>query len=413
MEERYGAAPRIGQKKSLEGKNVLLGISGGIAAYKMAYAASGLKKLGANVDVIMTENACKFIAPLTFETLTGNKCYYDTFDREFEFDVKHVSLAKKADVFLIAPATANVIAKFAWGLADDMLTTTFLAAKCHKIVAPAMNTAMLEDPATQENIARLKTRGIEVIEPASGLLACGDTGAGKMPEPAELIAYIEKACAREKDLKGKKVLVTAGATREALDPVRFISNHSSGKMGFAAAKEAALRGADVTLVKAFTTAEVPPFVKVINVTSAEDMFNAVIAEAPDADIIIKAAAVSDYTPETFSDDKIKKKEGDMSIPLRRTKDILKYLGEHRREGQFICGFSMETKDVVENSAAKLDKKNCDMIVANNLKEEGAGFGTDTNRVTLITRGGIYPLDLAGKDMVAKAIFDHITGISRA
>jgi len=397
----------------LKGKNVLLGISGGIAAYKMAYAASGLKKTGANVDVIMTENACEFISPLTFETLTGNKCYHDTFDRDFEFDVKHVSLAKKADVFLIAPATANVIAKIAWGLADDMLTTTFLAAKCHKIVAPAMNTAMLENPATQENIAKLKARGIEVIEPASGLLACGDTGAGKMPEPAELIAYIEKSVAREKDLKGKKVLVTAGATREAIDPVRFITNHSSGKMGFAVAKEAMLRGADVVLVKAFTTTEVPPFVRVIDVSSAEEMFLAVKDEAADSDIIVKAAAVSDYTPVSVSDEKIKKKDGDLSIPLRRTTDILKYLGEHKRDGQFICGFSMETQNVLENSAAKLERKNCDMMVANNLKEEGAGFGTDTNRVTIITRGGTFPLELAGKDVVAKAIFDLITRIRRA
>ena len=399
--------------KPLEGKNVLLGISGGIAAYKAAYVASGLKKLGADVDVIMTENACEFISPLTFETLSGNKCYHDTFDRDFEFDVKHISLAKKADVFLIAPATANVIAKFAWGLADDMLSTTFLAAKCHKIIAPAMNTAMLENPATQENIAKLKERGVEVIEPASGLLACGDTGAGKMPEPDELIAYIEKEIAREKDLAGKKVLVTAGATREAIDPVRFISNHSSGKMGFALAKEAMLRGADVVLVKAFTTAEVPRFVRVVEVTSAEDMFRAVTAEAEDADIILKAAAVSDYTPMAVSDNKIKKKEGDLSIPLRRTKDILKHLGEKKKAGQFICGFSMETQNMLENSAAKLERKNCDMIVANNLKEEGAGFGTDTNRVTLITGGGVYPLELAGKDMVAKAIFDFIKASGRA
>ncbi len=323
-------------------KTILIGITGGIAAYKMAYLVSALAKTDANVEVIMTKNACQFISPLTFETLTGNKCYTDTFDRDFRFEVEHVALAKKADVFLVAPATANIIAKLANGIADDMLTTTYLAARCHKIVAPAMNTAMFENPVTQDNLKKLGGYGAEIISPASGWLACGDTGAGKMPEPEVLMAYLEKAIGREKDLAGKKVLVTAGATMESMDPVRFITNHSSGKMGFAIAKEAMMRGAEVTLVKAATTAKVPMFVDVVEVASAQDMFEAVTARSEETDIIIKAAAVADYTPADYSDQKIKKKDGDLSIPLRRTQDILKWLGEHKKEGQFLCGFSMET-----------------------------------------------------------------------
>ena len=395
-----------------ENKTILIGISGGIAAYKMASLVSALTKTNANVEVIMTKNACQFISPLTFETLTGNKCYVDTFDRTFKFDVEHISLAKKADVFLIAPATANVIAKAACGIADDMLTTTFLAAKCPKLVAPAMNTAMYENPVTRDNLAKLAHYGVTVIDPASGRLACGDTGAGKMPEPEDLFACLEKAIGREKDLAGKKVLVTAGATRESMDPVRFITNHSSGKMGFAIAKEAMMRGAEVTLVKAATTAKVPKFVDVVEVASAQDMFEAVAERAAETDIIIKAAAVADYTPADYSDQKIKKKDGDLSIPLKRTQDILKWLGEHKREGQFLCGFSMETQNMVENSMAKLEKKNADMIVANNLKEAGSGFGTDTNAVTFITRAGAEPQPLVSKEEVARLIFDKILELSK-
>ena len=392
-----------------ENKTILLGISGGIAAYKMSYVASALSKTEANVEVIMTKNATEFISPLTFETLTKNKCYLDTFDRDFSWDVKHISLAKKADVILIAPATANIIAKLANGIADDMLTTTVLAATCKKIIAPAMNTNMLINPVTQDNIEKLRNYGFEVIEPSEGLLACGDDGAGKMPEPEYLVEYLERTLGRDKDMVGKRVLVTAGATRESMDPVRFITNHSSGKMGFAIAKEAMMRGAEVTLVKAFTTAKLPSFVEVVNVNSAEEMFEAVVSRQEKMDIIIKAAAVADYTPENVSDQKIKKKDGDLSIPLKRTKDILKYLGEHKREGQYICGFSMETEKMVENSSAKLEKKNADMIVANNLKQAGSGFGTDTNQVTFITREGIYPEELKSKEMVAKTIFDRILG----
>lgn len=390
-----------------ENKNVLLGITGGIAAYKMAYVASALSKTDANVDVIMTRNATEFISPLTFETLVNNKCYIDTFDRDFSWDVKHISLAKKADVILIAPATANIIAKLANGIADDMLTTTVLAATCHKIIAPAMNTNMLLNPVTQDNIEKLRKYGFEIIEPAEGLLACKEEGAGKMPEPDVLFSYIEKAIGREKDMVGKKVLVTAGATRESMDPVRFITNHSSGKMGFAIAKEAMMRGADVTLVKAFTTAKAPDFVDIISVNSAEEMYEAVKEKSSEMDIIIKAAAVADYTPESVSDQKIKKKDGDLSIKLKRTHDILKYLGENKREGQFICGFSMETENMIENSQAKLKRKNADMMVANNLKQQGSGFGTDTNQVTFITAEGVFPEDLQTKEMVAKSIFDRI------
>ena len=393
-----------------ENKSIIIGVSGGIAAYKTAYLVSALSKTEADVNVIMTKNACEFISPLVFETLTGNKCYVDTFDRNFKFDVEHISLAKKADIFMIAPATANVIAKIANGIADDMLTTTFLASKCKKIVSPAMNTAMFENQITQDNIAKLKKYEIGVVEPQNGLLACGDTGAGKMPEPDFLFDVIEREIAREKDMLGKKVLVTAGATMESLDPVRFLTNHSSGKMGFAIAKEAMLRGAEVTVVKANTTAEIPNFVKIVEVSSAKDMFDAVTALSYQQDIIVKAAAVADYTPESYVDSKIKKKDGDLSIPLKRTMDILKYLGENKKEGQFLCGFSMETDNMLENSKAKLSKKNADMIVANNLKDAGSGFKTDTNAVTLITRDGHRSLELKSKAEVAKEIFDEILGL---
>ena len=393
-----------------ENKSIIIGVSGGIAAYKTAYLVSALSKTEADVNVIMTENACEFISPLVFETLTGNKCYVDTFDRNFKFDVEHISLAKKADIFMIAPATANVIAKIANGIADDMLTTTFLASKCKKIVSPAMNTAMFENQISQDNIAKLKKYGIGVVEPQNGLLACGDTGAGKMPEPDFLFDVIEREIAREKDMLGKKVLVTAGATMESLDPVRFLTNHSSGKMGFAIAKEAMLRGAEVTVVKANTTAEIPNFVKIVEASSAKDMFDAVTALSDQQDIIVKAAAVADYTPESYVDSKIKKKDGDLSIPLKRTMDILKYLGENKKEGQFLCGFSMETDNMLENSKAKLSKKNADMIVANNLRDAGSGFKTDTNAVTLITRDGHRSLELKSKAEVAKEIFDEILGL---
>jgi phosphopantothenoylcysteine decarboxylase/phosphopantothenate--cysteine ligase len=393
-----------------ENKSIIIGVSGGIAAYKTAYLVSALSKTEADVNVIMTKNACEFISPLVFETLTGNKCYVDTFDRNFKFDVEHISLAKKADIFMIAPATANVIAKIANGIADDMLTTTFLASKCKKIVSPAMNTAMFENQITQDNIAKLKKYEIGVVEPRNGLLACGDTGAGKMPEPDFLFDVIEREIAREKDMLGKKVLVTAGATMESLDPVRFLTNHSSGKMGFAIAKEAMLRGAEVTVVKANTTAEIPNFVKIVEVSSAKDMFDEVTALSDQQDIIVKAAAVADYTPESYVDSKIKKKDGDLSIPLKRTMDILKYLGENKKEGQFLCGFSMETDNMLENSKAKLSKKNADMIVANNLKDAGSGFKTDTNAVTLITRDGHRSLELKSKAEVAKEIFDEILGL---
>lgn len=392
-----------------ENKSIIIGVSGGIAAYKTAYLVSALSKTEADVNVIMTKNACEFISPIVFETLTGNKCYVDTFDRNFKFDVEHISLAKKADIFMIAPATANVIAKIANGIADDMLTTTFLASKCKKIVSPAMNTAMFENQITQDNIAKLKKYEIGVVEPRNGLLACGDTGAGKMPEPDFLFDVIEREIAREKDMLGKKVLVTAGATMESLDPVRFLTNHSSGKMGFAIAKEAMLRGAEVTVVKANTTAEIPNFIKIVEVSSAKDMFDAVTVLSDQQDIIVKAAAVADYTPESYVDSKIKKKDGDLSIPLKRTMDILKYLGENKKEGQFLCGFSMETDNMLENSKAKLSKKNADMIVANNLRDAGSGFKTDTNAVTLITRDGHRSLELKSKAEVAKEIFDEILG----
>ena len=388
----------------LKGKTVLLGITGSIAAYKIAYLASALHKLHADVHVLMTENATNFINPITFETLTGNKCLVDTFDRNFQFQVEHVSIAKKADVVMIAPASANVIGKLANGLADDMLTTTVMACRCQKILAPAMNTAMYENPVVQDNIRKLQTYGYEVITPASGYLACGDTGAGKMPEPETLLEYILKEAAFQKDLAGKKLLVTAGPTQEAIDPVRCLTNHSSGKMGYAIAKMAMLRGAEVTLVSVPTAIEPPLFVKVVPVTSARDMFEAVTGLSDEQDIIIKAAAVADYRPKQVSEDKVKKKDDQVSIELERTDDILKYLGQHKKQGQFLCGFSMETRDMLRNSRAKLEKKNLDMVAANNLKVEGAGFQGDTNVLTLITQDEEVSLPLMSKEDAALKSF---------
>ena len=391
----------------LKGKTVLLGITGSIAAYKIAYLASALHKLHADVHVLMTENATNFINPITFETLTGNKCLVDTFDRNFQFQVEHVSIAKKADVVMIAPASANVIGKLANGLADDMLTTTVMACRCQKILSPAMNTAMYENPVVQDNIRKLKTYGYEVITPASGYLACGDTGAGKMPEPETLLEYILRESAFQKDLAGKKLLVTAGPTQEAIDPVRCLTNHSSGKMGYAIAKMAMLRGAEVTLVSGPTAIEPPLFVKVVPVTSARDMFEAVTGLSDEQDIIIKAAAVADYRPKQVSEDKVKKKDDQTSIELERTDDILKYLGQHKKQGQFLCGFSMETRDMLRNSRAKLEKKNLDMVAANNLKVEGAGFQGDTNVLTLITQDEEVSLPLMSKEDAALKILDKI------
>ena len=391
----------------LKGKTVLLGITGSIAAYKIAYLASALHKLHADVHVLMTENATNFINPITFETLTGNKCLVDTFDRNFQFQVEHVSIAKKADVVMIAPASANVIGKLANGLADDMLTTTVMACRCQKILAPAMNTAMYENPVVQDNIRKLKNYGYEVITPASGYLACGDTGAGKMPEPETLLEYILKEAAFQNDLAGKKLLVTAGPTQEAIDPVRCLTNHSSGKMGYAIAKMAMLRGAEVTLVSGPTAIEPPLFVKVVPVTSARDMFEAVTSLSHEQDIIIKAAAVADYRPKQVSEDKVKKKDDQASIELERTDDILKYLGQHKKQGQFLCGFSMETRDMIRNSRAKLEKKNLDMVAANNLKVEGAGFQGDTNVLTLITQDEEVSLPLMSKEDAALKILDKI------
>ena len=391
----------------LKGKTVLLGITGSIAAYKIAYLASALHKLHADVHVLMTENATNFINPITFETLTGNKCLVDTFDRNFQFQVEHVSIAKKADVVMIAPASANVIGKLANGLADDMLTTTVMACRCQKILAPAMNTAMYENPVVQDNIRKLQTYGYEVITPASGYLACGDTGAGKMPEPETLLEYILKEAAFQKDLAGKKLLVTAGPTQEAIDPVRCLTNHSSGKMGYAIAKMAMLRGAEVTLVSGPTAIEPPLFVKVVPVTSARDMFEAVTGLSDEQDIIIKAAAVADYRPKQVSEDKVKKKDDQASIELERTDDILKYLGQHKKQGQFLCGFSMETQNVIDNSRAKLAKKNLDMVAANNVKVEGAGFQGDTNVLTLITQDEEISLPLMSKEDAAFRILDKI------
>ena len=391
----------------LKGKTVVLAVSGSIAAYKIANLARMLKKLHCNVTVMMTQNATNFINPITFETITGNKCLIDTFDRNFQYSVEHVALAKQADVVLLAPASANVIGKIAYGIADDMLTTTIMACPCKKIVAPAMNHNMYHNPIVQENIEKLRRYDYEIVAPDSGMLANGDMGDGRMPEEGVLLEYILKEIAFEKDLTGKKVLVTAGATREAIDPVRFITNHSSGKMGIAIAKAAMLRGADVTLVAAHTDVAYPKFVRTIPVVSAEDMFNAVTENMAEQDIIIKAAAVSDYTPVSVADSKLKKKDGDMTIELKRTKDILKYLGENKKEGQFICGFSMETDNVIENSKAKLEKKNCDMICANSLRTAGAGFGVDTNVLTVITKDKEIAFDIMSKEKLAHKILDEI------
>ena len=393
--------------ENLQGKCVLLGITGGIAAYKMANVASGLRKAGATVHVIMTENATKFITPLTFETLTNNRCVVDTFARDFQYDVKHISLAKAADLILIAPATANVIAKLANGLADDMLTTTVLAARCKKLVAPAMNTAMLENPITQDNLAKLKKYGFGIIEPAVGMLACKDVGSGKLPEPETLLDCIAMELAREKDMAGLHVTVTAGPTQEALDPVRYLTNHSTGRMGYAIAREAMLRGADVTLISGPTALKSVPGVKTVDVVSAKDMFEAVQAALPETDILVKAAAVADYRPVSIAEDKIKKQDGDMAIPLKRTDDILGWVAEHRHPGLFVCGFSMETRDMIENSRKKLARKHLDMIAANNLKVAGAGFGVDTNVVTILTADGIQELPLMGKDQVAAKLLDAV------
>ena len=391
----------------LEGKTVLLGVTGSIAAYKIAYLASMLKKQQADVHVLMTRNATNFINPITFETFTGNKCLVDTFDRNFQFQVEHVSIAKKADVVMIAPASANVIGKLAHGIADDMLTTTIMACRCKKFISPAMNTNMFENPIVQDNLKILEHYGYEVIDPAVGYLACGDTGAGKMPEPETLLNYILRECACEKDMKGLKVLVTAGPTQEAIDPVRYITNHSSGKMGYAIAKMAMLRGADVTLVSGRTALTPPPFVRVVPVVTARDMYEAVTSVSQEQDIIIKAAAVADYRPASVSDEKIKKKDDDMSIALERTDDILKYLGEHKPDGQFLCGFSMETENMIGNSRVKLTRKNLDMVAANNVKMAGAGFQGDTNVLTLITQDEEVSLPLMSKEDAAGKILDKI------
>lgn len=391
----------------LKGKTVVLGVTGGIAAYKIASLASMLVKQHADVQVIMTENATNFITPITFETLTGNKCLVDTFDRNFQFQVEHVALAKRADIFMIAPATANVIAKVAHGLADDMLTTTFLACKKPKYIVPAMNTQMYENPITQDNLDICRRYGMHVVEPASGYLACGDTGAGKMPEPELLMEYIMQELAFEKDMVGKKVLVTAGPTREAIDPVRYITNHSTGKMGYAIAQAAAGRGAEVTLVSGPVNLKAPLGVKLVQVTSAGEMFQAVTEASSMQDVIVKAAAVADYRPKYVGTEKTKKKDGDMNLEMERTDDILAWLGAHRQPGQVLCGFSMETENMLENSQAKLKKKNVDMIAANNLKTAGAGFGTDTNVVTIITREGAEELAMMTKEQVAHQLLNRI------
>ena len=394
----------------LKGKTVLLGVTGSIAAYKIAYLASVLKKLHAQVHVLMTRNATNFINPITFETLTGNKCLVETFDRNFQFQVEHVSIAKQADVVMVAPASANVIGKLAHGIADDMLTTTVMACKCKKIISPAMNTNMYENPVVQDNLKILKHYGYEVIEPASGYLACGDTGAGKMPEPETLKEHILREIAREKDLKGQKILVTAGPTQESIDPVRYITNHSSGKMGYAIAREAMLRGAEVTLVSGPCAITPPPFVKVVPIVTARDMFEAVTSVSREQDIIIQAAAVADYRPAVVYNEKVKKKDGQMSIELEKTDDILQYLGEHKQPGQFLCGFSMETQNMIGNSRAKLQKKNLDMVAANNLKVAGAGFQGDTNVLTLITQDEDVSLQLMSKEDAAGLILDKILSL---
>ncbi len=391
---------------NLSQKTVLLGVTGSIAAYKIANLASMLVKTGADVHVLMTQNATNFINPITFETLTGNKCLVDTFDRNFQFQVEHVSIAKKADVVLIAPASANVIGKIAGGIADDMLTTTVMACTCPIIVAPAMNTNMYHNPIVQDNMEKLRRFGYEVIAPDKGYLACGDVGDGKMPCEEDLLSYIEKEIAFPKDLAGKNILVTAGPTQENIDPVRFISNHSSGKMGYAIAKVCMLRGANVTLVTGKTFLKPPKFVNVVNITSAKEMYDAVVSAYDEQDIIIKAAAVADYTPAHPATEKVKKKDGDLAIPLTRTNDILQYLGTNKKH-QFLCGFSMETENMLENSKGKLERKNLDMIVANNLKDSGAGFGVDTNVVTFITKEGVRELELMSKEDVAKELLDEI------
>lgn len=391
----------------LKGKTVVLAVSGSIAAYKIASLASALKKLHANVQVLMTKNAVNFINPITFESLTGNKCLVDTFDRNFQYSVEHVALAKQADVVLVAPASANVIGKIAHGIADDMLTTTVMACKCKKIIAPAMNTNMFDNPILQDNLKILEHYGYEVISPAVGYLACGDTGAGKMPEPELLLQYILREIAYEKDMQGKRVLVTAGPTQESIDPVRFITNHSTGKMGYAIAKMCMLRGAEVTLVSGPTSIAKPEFVHVVDVVTAKEMYEEVTKRAKDQDIIIKAAAVADYRPKSVSSEKMKKKDDDLAIPMERTDDILKFLGEHKKEHQFLCGFSMETENMLENSRKKLEKKHLDMIVANNLKVEGAGFAGDTNVVTIITGQEEVSLEKMTKEETALRILDEI------
>lgn len=389
--------------KDLQGKTIVLGITGGIAAYKMPNVAHALAKRGADVHVLMTRNATEFIAPLVFETLTNRRCIVDTFDRNFQYDVAHVSLANAADLMLIAPATANVIAKLAHGLADDMLTTVTLAATCPKLVAPAMNTHMLENPITRDNIDTLARYGFTVIPSGAGLLACGDVGSGRLPEEQTLLDYVDRALFAPKDLAGKKVVVTAGATQEPMDPVRYITNHSTGKMGYAVARACMLRGADVTLLTAPTALHPVPFVNTVPCTTAADLFEAVKAHAMDADALVMAAAVADYRPAAVADEKIKKKDGDLTLPLARTQDILGWVGAHKPDGLFVCGFSMETENLLENSTAKLHRKNLDMVVANNLKTPGAGFGVDTNVVTLITREGAEELPLLTKDEVAMRI----------
>lgn len=387
----------------LTGKTVLLGVTGGIAAYKAAALASALVKLHAAVEVVMTQNATRFITPLTFEELTGHRVMVDTFDRNFNHQVEHISLARRTDLVIIAPATANVCAKLAHGLADDMLTTTVLACRCPKLIAPAMNTNMYDNPVTQDNLATLRRYGWEVIEPASGRLACGDVGKGKMPEPEDLVQHILRQLALPHDLAGKRVLITAGPTQESLDPVRYLTNHSTGKMGYAIAKIAMLRGADVTLISGPCAIAAPSFVRLVKVVSAEDMFQAVTARSAESDMIFMAAAVADYTPTEYSENKMKKKDGDLTLALSRTQDILRYLGQHRREGQVICGFSMETENLVENSQKKLISKNVDMICANNLKVEGAGFGVDTNLITIITRDTLRELPFQSKESAAGEI----------
>ena len=396
----------------LKGKTILLGVTGGIAAYKAAALASALVKQHAAVEVVMTENATQFVTPLTFEQLTGRRTMVNTFDRNFSHQVEHISLAQRTDLVIVAPATANICAKLAHGLADDMLTTTVLACRCPKLIAPAMNTNMYENPVTQDNLDTLRRYGWEVIEPASGRLACGAVGKGKMPEPEDLVQHILRHLALPHDMEGKKVLVTAGPTQESIDPVRYLTNHSTGKMGYAIAKMAMLRGAEVTLVTGPTAIAPPPFVKVIPIVSAQDMFDAVTSNAPEMDFIFKAAAVADYTPAEYADNKVKKSDSDLSIPLKRTQDILKHLGQHRRPGQVICGFSMETQNMLENSRAKLVKKNVDMICANNLKQAGAGFGVDTNVITVITKDAVTELPLQSKESAANEILNQALSISK-